>query len=137
MEINDAIKTVREWNEKFGHLDPDKTPKENKDEWAKDMQTRDLATFLVEEEFGELREAVNHNDRVETLDAIADILVTLFGLVCKAGLEAYVEPAFEEVMRSNWSKLGEDGKPVYYDNGKIAKGPRYVRPDLTRVLGEG
>jgi predicted HAD superfamily Cof-like phosphohydrolase len=92
----------------------------------------DLRLSLIEEELGELREAIEANDIVEIADALTDILYVTYG----AGLEFGVplDVCFHEVHSSNMSKLGEDGNPIYREDGKIMKGPNYFPPDLKRII---
>ena len=90
-----------------------------------DQDSLDLQFKLVAEEFNELSNAENY---VEGLDAIADLIYVLIGLALKVGFD--LDGAFREVHRSNMSKLGPDGKPIYRDDGKILKGPDYTPPDL-------
>lgn len=134
MTLNSAAADVKRWNQSFGHVDLDK--EKQAENWEKDQAHRSLALALVFEEVDELEEAVANRDPVETLDAICDIFVVVLGLAAKAGLSDKVAPAFEEVMRSNWSKLDENGEPVYYENGKIAKSDLYQPPNLEKVMRE-
>lgn len=133
MNLDMEVQDVYDWNLAFGHLTGD--PVEDAQRWL-DTDTQDLALALIAEEFSELQEAVYNDDKVEILDAICDIMVTVWGLAAKAGLNPYVAEAFNEVMRSNWSKADENGKAIYYDNGKIAKSDRYSPPDLEKVMRE-
>lgn len=133
MNLDMEIQDVYDWNLAFGHLTGD--PETDAQRWM-DVENQDLALDLIEEELSELEEAVYSGDKVATLDAICDIMVTVWGLAAKAGLNPYVAEAFSEVMRSNWSKADENGKPIYYENGKIAKSDRYTPPDLEKVMRE-
>lgn len=134
MSMRSAIHNVWNWNLRFGHVA--ENPAVRADLWRVSEQHRELALKLIEEEVAELREAVEAQDEVETLDAICDILVTVFGLAAKADLSDVVQDGFNEVMRSNWSKLDADGNPVYYENGKIGKSDQYTPPDLRRVIDD-
>ena len=87
---------------------------------------------LIEEEYGELITAYANGDHIETLDAIADSIYILIGLAEKLGYD--LTGAFAEVHRSNMSKLGPDGKPIYRLDGKVMKGPDYFKPDLKPYL---
>lgn len=133
MNLDMEIQDVFDWNVAFGHLTGD--PEEDAQRW-RDTDTQDLAIRLIAEEFNELQQAVYSDDKVETLDAICDIMVTVWGLAAKAGVSRYVPEAFNEVMRSNWSKADEMGKVIYYEDGKIAKSDRYTPPDLEKVMRE-
>lgn len=134
MTLSNVAKDVKRWNAAFGHVDIDE--EKQKAKWESDNIHRTLALALIEEEVSELHIAVADRDPVETLDAICDIFVVVLGLAAKAGLTDKVAPAFEEVMRSNWTKLDKDGKPVYHENGKIAKSDLYERPDLQQFFEE-
>ena len=91
-----------------------------------------LRIDLIEEELNELKEAVKNNDIVEVADALTDILYVTYGAGHSFGVD--LDECFEEVQRSNMSKLGEDGKPIYNDSGKVMKGPNYFKPDLTKFV---
>lgn len=134
MPLSKAANDVKRWNAAFGHVDVD--GERQKAKWESDNIHRTLSLALIEEEVSELHSAVADRDPVETLDAICDIFVVVLGLAAKAGLTDKVAPAFEEVMRSNWTKLDKDGKPVYHENGKIAKSDLYERPDLQQFFEE-
>ena len=88
---------------------------------------------LIREELKELIEAIKDNDIVEVADALTDILYVTYGAGHAFGVD--LDACFAEVQRSNMTKLGADGKPVYRDDGKVIKGPNYSEPDLQKVLG--
>lgn len=88
---------------------------------------------LIREELKELVEAINENDIVEVADALTDILYVTYGAGHAFGID--LDACFQEVQRSNMTKLGADGKPVYREDGKVVKGPNYSEPDLQKVLG--
>ena len=92
-----------------------------------------LRIDLIEEELNELKEAVKNNDIVEVADALTDILYVTYGAGHSFGVD--LDKCFDEVQRSNMSKLGDDGKPIYNESGKVMKGPAYFKPDLTKFLG--
>jgi len=98
-----------------------------------DNETIALRLELIQEELEELREAVGNADIVEVADALTDILYVTYGAGHAFGIN--LDKCFEEVQASNMSKLGEDDKPIYREDGKIMKGPNYFQPDLTSVLG--
>ncbi len=98
-----------------------------------DNETIALRLELIQEELNELREAVGNADIVEVADALADILYVTYGAGHAFGID--LDKCFEEVQASNMSKLGEDGKPIYREDGKVLKGKNYFQPDLTSVLG--
>ena len=85
----------------------------------------DLRISLIIEELNELKDAIKNNDLVETADALTDILYVTYGAGQAFGIN--LDKCFEEVQNSNMSKLGEDGKPIYNENGKVLKGPNYFK----------
>ena len=91
-----------------------------------------LRIDLIEEELNELKEAVKNNDIVEVADALTDILYVTYGAGHSFGVD--LDKCFDEVQRSNMSKLGVDGKPIYNESGKVMKGPDYFAPDLTKII---
>ena len=91
-----------------------------------------LRINLIDEEIKELKEALKNNDLNEVVDALTDILYVTYGAGHAFGVN--LDKCFEEVQRSNMSKLGDDGKPIYNEAGKVMKGPRYFKPDLTKFL---
>ena len=108
-----------------------------------DQEVKERATFpenkivklridLIEEELNELKEAVKNNDIVEVADALTDILYVTYGAGHSFGVD--LDKCFDEVQRSNMSKLGVDGKPIYNESGKVMKGPDYFAPDLKKII---
>lgn len=89
---------------------------------------------LMKEENEEYLEAVQNKDIVEVADALGDMLYILCGTIIEHGLQHKIEEVFDEIQRSNMSKLGEDGKPIYREDGKVMKGPNYFKPDFTKIL---
>ena len=87
---------------------------------------------LIREELEELKEATENKDLLEVADALTDILYVTYGAGHAFGID--LDKCFEEVQNSNMSKLGEDGKPIYNESGKVMKGPRYFRPNLTKFV---
>jgi len=85
---------------------------------------------LIKEELEELKEAMENKDLLEVADALTDILYVAYGAGHAFGID--LDKCFEEVQNSNMSKLGEDGKPIYNESGKVMKGPKYFKPDLTK-----
>lgn len=158
MNLTRAARAVEMWNKAFQHIPEDDDSRES--QWRNSRSFRGLAVELVQEEVQELREAssalsqitdgpltyedvweapdqayLEKKKDVEVLDAIADVLFTVLGLAAKAGLTELVEPAFQEVLRSNWTKMGPDG-PEFYPNGKVAKPETYEAPDLEQFFDE-
>lgn len=89
---------------------------------------------LMREENEEYLEAANTNDLVEVADALGDMLYILCGTIIEHGMQHKIEEVFNEIQRSNMSKLGEDGKPIYRQDGKVLKGPNYFQPNIKEIL---
>tara|TARA_B100001540_G_scaffold313431_1_gene336346 strand:- start:37 stop:435 length:399 start_codon:yes stop_codon:yes gene_type:complete len=90
----------------------------------------DLRISLINEELDEFREAIKNDNIKEVADALTDILYVTYGAGHAFGID--LDKCFDEVQRSNMSKLGKDGKPIYNEHGKVMKGPNYFKPDLTK-----
>lgn len=131
-KLYDLMDEVRDWNLQAGHM---KQIPKNLDVWESDADHRELAISLIEEEVQELREAVEAQDEVETADAIADILFTLFGLAAKSGHTELVEDCLDQVIVSNWTKLS--GDPVILPGGKIGKPAGYQPPKIEQIVRRG
>lgn len=102
-----------------------------------DERTNALRINLLAEELDELKDALADADLVETLDALIDLQYVLDGAFLSFGLQDVKEAAFDEVHRSNMSKLGADGKPVVRESdGKILKGPDYFKPDMSQFVDD-
>lgn len=99
-----------------------------------DATTTHLRVDLIQEELDELKEGIVNEDVVEVADALADLLYVVYGAGAAFGIN--LDTCFQEVHASNMSKLGEDGKPVYREDGKVMKGPNFREPDLKSVLDE-
>ena len=91
-----------------------------------------LRLSLIQEELDELIKAIKENDILEVADALTDILYVTYGAGHAFGIN--LDKCFDEVQRSNMSKLGEDGKPIYNEHGKVMKGPKYFQPDLGKFI---
>lgn len=89
---------------------------------------------LMKEENEEYLEAVTNNDLVEVADALGDMLYILCGTIIEHGMQDKIVEVFNEIQLSNMSKLGEDGKPIYREDGKVLKGPTYFKPDIKKIL---
>ena len=89
---------------------------------------------LMKEENEEYLEAATNNDLVEVADALGDMLYILCGTIIEHGMQHKIEEIFNEIQRSNMSKLGEDGKPIYRKDGKVMKGPNYFKPNIKSIL---
>jgi predicted HAD superfamily Cof-like phosphohydrolase len=97
-------------------------------------QKNNLRFELMKEENEEYLEAVQNNDIVEIADALGDMLYILCGTILEHGLQHKIEAVFDEIQRSNMSKLGEDGKPIYREDGKVMKGSNYFKPNFEAIL---
>ena len=97
-----------------------------------DAKTNKLRIDLIKEELEELIEAMQDENLLEVADALTDILYVTYGAGHAFGID--LDKCFEEVQNSNMSKLGEDGKPIYNEAGKVMKGPNYFKPDLSKYL---
>ena len=97
-----------------------------------DEKTNQLRLDLIAEELDELKNAMKSKDLLEVADALTDILYVTYGAGHAFGID--LDKCFEEVQSSNMSKLGENGKPIYNESGKVMKGPDYFKPDLSKFL---
>jgi predicted HAD superfamily Cof-like phosphohydrolase len=97
-----------------------------------DNKTMQLRLNLIKEELSELEEAMKTKNLKEVADALTDILYVTYGAGYAYGID--LDKCFKEVQRANMSKLGEDGKPIYNDQGKVMKGPNYTKPDLKKFV---
>ena len=98
-----------------------------------DFDTRELRLDLISEEFGELGDAIENRDMIQIADALTDLLYVVYGAGHAFGID--LDECFQEVHASNMSKLGENGKPIHREDGKVMKGPGYFEPDLESILG--
>lgn len=119
---------VAEFHRAFGHPVSDEPD-------LSDQKLNRLRVDLIEEEKGELALALLWEHKVAAFDALLDIQVVLDGAFLALGFHRFKAAGLAEVHRSNMSKLGADGKPIYREDGKILKGPNYTPPDLRKVLG--
>ena len=92
-----------------------------------------LRLSLIEEEMNELKEAMKNKDLLEVADALTDILYVTYGAGHSFGVD--LDSCFNEVQNSNMSKLGDDGKPIYNESGKVMKGPNYFKPNIKKIIG--
>ena len=92
----------------------------------------ELRKKLIDEEFNEFKDAIKDADIIEVADALTDILVVTYGAGAAFGIN--LDKCFAEVQRSNMSKLGKDGKPIYNEHGKVMKGPNYSKPNLKQIF---
>jgi predicted HAD superfamily Cof-like phosphohydrolase len=97
-----------------------------------DDKTMQLRLNLIKEELSELEDAMKTKNLKEIADALTDILYVTYGAGYAYGID--LDKCFEEVQRANMSKLGEDGKPIFNEQGKVMKGPNYIKPDLSKFV---
>jgi len=122
------LEAVKEFHTVF-ELGYSETPKSDIGE-AKQILRYDL----MKEENEEYLEAVKNGDLIEIADALGDMLYILCGTIIEHGLQDKIEAVFDEIQRSNMSKLDQNGKPVYREDGKVMKGAGYFKPDFTEIL---
>ena len=123
-----TLEQVREFHKTYGAAI-------NDEPYISDKDLNAFRISLLQEELDELKEALADNDPVETLDALIDIQYVLDGAFLSLGFHGVKTQAFEEVQRSNMSKLGEDGKPILRESdGKVMKGPNYFKPNLAKFI---
>jgi len=97
-----------------------------------DEKLNQLRISLINEELDELKTAIKDNNILEVADALTDILYVTYGAGHSFGVD--LDKCFDEVQKSNMSKLGDDGKPIYNEAGKVMKGPNYFKPNLSKFL---
>lgn len=126
--MKNKLKAVQEFHQAFGlgiKHEPTAKLSDNK---------LKLRFDLMAEENEEYLEAAKDNDLVEVADALGDMLYILCGTILEHGMQYKIEEVFEEIQRSNMSKLGADGKPIYRDDGKVMKGPNYFKPQIMEII---
>ncbi len=94
----------------------------------------ELRFNLMKEENEEYIEAARNNDIIEIADALGDMLYILCGTIIEHGMSDIIEDVFDEIQKSNMSKLGSDGKPIYREDGKVMKGPNYFKPNFSKFF---
>lgn len=99
-------------------------------------EIKKLRYNLMKEENEEYLEAIKNDDLVEVADALGDMLYILCGTIISHGLQDKMESIFDEIQRSNMSKLDSNGKPIYREDGKVMKGPHYFKPNIAAILKE-
>lgn len=119
---------VKTFHESFG-INNEESPKTNVGD-----KVIDLRFELMREENEEYLEAAKNNDLIEVADALGDMLYILCGTILSHGMQHKITEVFEEIQRSNMSKLGADGKLIYREDGKVMKGPNYFKPDIKKIV---
>ena len=128
--MESKIKAVHEFQKAFG-LGIQNSPTAELD------TSRNLLRYkLMREENEEYLDAANNKDLVEVADALGDMLYILCGTIIEHGMQHKIEEVFNEIQKSNMSKLGADGKPIYRQDGKVLKGPDYFKPDISSILNK-
>ncbi len=128
LTLQNTINMVREFHDAFGINNLEKPSIEM------DAQTVQLRFDLMKEENEEYFEAAQNGDLIEVADALGDMLYILCGTILAHGMHDKIEEVFTEIQRSNMSKLGADGNPIYREDGKVLKGENYFRPNIAKVL---
>ena len=128
--IRKPIQAVSEFHKAFG------LSIENKPTANISSDISNLRYNLMKEENEEYLQAVRSNDLIEVGDALGDMLYILCGTIISHGFQDKIEALFDEIQRSNMSKLGIDGKPIYREDGKVLKGPNYFKPDIEKILNK-
>ena len=126
--IKKPMDAVTEFHEAYG------LGIENKPQANLPKNIVELRYHLMKEENEEYLQAAEEHDLVEIGDALGDMLYILCGTIISHGFQDKMEAIFDEIQRSNMSKLGADGKPIYRADGKVLKGPNYFKPDLAKIL---
>jgi len=129
LTLNQTIRYVEEFHDAFG------LPVRTEPTAELPTQEVELRFHLMEEENEEYLEAARRGDLVEVADALGDMLYILCGTINAHGLQHKIAEVFEEIQRSNMSKLDTNGKPIYREDGKVLKSDRYFRPDIAAILG--
>ena len=119
------FESVRKFMETFGQEIKEKADFPNN-------KITNLRYELIKEELEEFKKAIEEKDIKEVADALTDILYVTYGAGHAFGIN--LDHCFDEVQKSNMSKLGDDGKPIYNEHGKVMKGPNYFKPDLNKFL---
>jgi predicted HAD superfamily Cof-like phosphohydrolase len=128
MNLKEVISAVEKFHDSFG-IENNYEPTT-----ALTKEEIQLRYKLMREENEEYLEAANNNDIVEIADALGDQLYILCGTILKHGLQDKIAEVFEEIQRSNMSKLDENGKAIYREDGKILKSDLYFRPNIKEIL---
>ena len=126
--MKDKIEAVKQFHNAF-KIGYNETPKADLG-----IEKNMLRYKLMREENEEYLEAANNNDLIEVADALGDMLYILCGTIIEHGLQYKIEEVFNEIQRSNMSKLAENGEPIYREDGKVLKGPNYFKPNIAKIL---
>ncbi|GGK42899.1 MULTISPECIES: nucleoside triphosphate pyrophosphohydrolase family protein [Flavobacteriaceae] len=128
--MNKKLKAVQDFHEAFGlgiQQEPIAKLSDSKLKLRFDLMTEENEEYL---------EAAKDNNLVEVADALGDMLYILCGTILEHGMQHKIEDVFNEIQRSNMSKLGANGMPIYREDGKVMKGPNYFKPNIIKILDE-
>tara|TARA_B100000427_G_scaffold60523_1_gene47631 strand:+ start:1481 stop:1978 length:498 start_codon:yes stop_codon:yes gene_type:complete len=128
LSLQNVINAVREFHDAF------KIPNSERPNASLSEDEIMLRYRLMAEENDEYLEAAKNSDMVEIADALGDQLYILCGTILRHGMQDVIEDVFKEIQASNMSKLGEDGTPIYREDGKVMKGPNYFKPDIKGAM---
>lgn len=128
--MKNKLKAVQEFHQAFG-LGIQQKPTTNLS-----SDKIKLRFNLMAEENEEYLDAAKQNDLVEVADALGDMLYILCGTILEHGMQHKIEEVFNEIQRSNMSKLDINGKPIYREDGKVLKGPNYFKPNISEIINE-
>lgn len=128
LTVEQSIACVRLFHETFG------VPHRTNPTASLTSETVALRHRLMAEENDEYAQAASDGDLVEVADALGDMLYILCGTIISHGMQDVIERVFLEIQASNMSKLGSDGKPIYREDGKVMKGPKYFKPNIEAIL---
>ena len=126
--MQNQLKSVKKFHQAFGVKISNKPTLE----LSKDILK--LRHSLMEEENNEYLKAVEEKNLIEVADALGDMLYILCGTILTHGFQNLIEDIFDEIQSSNMSKLGDDGKPIYRNDGKVLKGPNYKKPNFKKII---
>jgi predicted HAD superfamily Cof-like phosphohydrolase len=126
--MRNQLKSVKIFHEAFG------VKISNKPTLKLSKHTLKLRHSLMQEENNEYLKAVEEKNLIEVADALGDMLYILCGTILTHGFQNLIEDIFDEIQSSNMSKLGDDGKPIYRNDGKVLKGPNYKKPNIKKII---
>ncbi len=126
--MRNQLKSVKIFHEAFG------VKISNKPTLKLSKHTLKLRHSLMQEENNEYLKAVEEKNLIEVADALGDMLYILCGTILTHGFQNIIEDIFDEIQSSNMSKLGDDGKPIYRNDGKVLKGPNYKKPNIKKII---
>ncbi len=126
--MQNQLKSVKKFHQAFGVKISNKPTLE----LSKDILK--LRHSLMQEENNEYLKAVEEKNLIEVADALGDMLYILCGTILTHGFQNLIEDIFDEIQSSNMSKLGDDGKPIYRNDGKVLKGPNYKKPNFKKII---